>query len=83
VAANRSAWFNSLADDQKQMVLDILAKAVDRTIFGFFAVLDNVRSIEERGPKGNLELTFSKDGQKLLLNDPLKEKLHDIYNSKL
>jgi hypothetical protein len=82
-AANQSVWFNSLSDDQKQMILDILAKAVDRTMFGFFAVLDNVRAIEERGPKGDLELIFSKDGQEFLLNDPNKEKLHDIYNSKL
>ncbi|NDI35371.1 hypothetical protein [Chengkuizengella sediminis] len=45
------------------------------------ATLDGVRAIEDNDEKGELNLTYTREGIKEKLNDPDKEYLHDIYNS--
>jgi hypothetical protein len=77
---DREIWFNALPETQKQMVESVITRAIDKAVFGFLAVLDNVRSIEDQGPKGDLKLFYVKDGQRTQLNGNDQEKLHDIYN---
>jgi hypothetical protein len=74
-----SLWFNSLPEEDKQQVDEIIKQTVHASIFGILSVLDGVRAIESTPEKGNLELIFNKDGKKAYLNDPQGEMLHDIY----
>ncbi|MDQ3816057.1 MAG: hypothetical protein M3362_00005 [Acidobacteriota bacterium] len=54
--------------------------AVHASVFGFFCVLDGVRTIEGLGEKGSLELYYVSGATRVLLNNVGKEDLHDIYN---
>jgi hypothetical protein len=38
----RSAWFNSLPDDQKRILSSVILDVADRAVFGFLCVLDGV-----------------------------------------
>jgi hypothetical protein len=77
----RSTWFNSLPDDQKRILSSIILDVADRAVFGFLCVLDGVRSIEDAGKKGHLELRYVKDGS-ILLNPAEGEMLHDLWRTK-
>lgn len=76
-----SAWYLSLNNEGKERINSIIADAVSETIFGFFSVLDCVRSISEAGKLNDLELYHVENDIKVLLNDQSKEYLHDIYKS--
>ena len=76
-----SAWYLSLDEEGKKRVGSIVAEAVSETLFGFLAVLDGVRSISAQGETNSLELHHVDDGKRILLNDPAKEYLHDIYKN--
>lgn len=78
-----SQWFNSLPEENKQQVEEIIKQTVHASLFGFLCVLDGVRAIESTPEKGNLELIFNKDGKKTLINEPQGEMLHDIYQSRV
>lgn len=73
-----SEWYNLLKERDKEMLKIALIEAIDSAIFGFFCVLDGVRAIENED-KGELELYYVKDNEKILLNDINNELLHDIY----
>jgi hypothetical protein len=45
-----------------------------------FAVIDGVRVIDEGPTKADLELFYVKDGERVRLNSPGEEPLHDILN---
>lgn len=74
-----SEWYNSLSDKDKENLNRTVAMAVDDSLFGFLAVLDGVRTIEDED-KGLLELHYVKNNEKILLNNPNEEFLHDMYN---
>ena len=74
----RSFWFNSLDDDQKKIVSEIVQDSVNRAIFGFLCVFDGVRAIENTSEKGKLELRYVKDTS-TLLNPADGIMLHDIW----
>jgi hypothetical protein len=74
----RSAWYNSLHDDQKRILASIILDVADRAVFGFLCVLDGVRSIEDGPDKGRLELRYVKDDS-ILLNPSDGELLHDLW----
>ena len=57
-----------------------LQQAAESAIFGFFCILDGVRSIENATDKGTLELYFVKESERTLLNDPHAEELHNLFN---
>ena len=46
-----------------------------------WVMLDGVRAIEDEEDKGILKLYFEKDGNRVLINDPDQEFLHDLYKS--
>ena len=76
-----SRWFNSLPEEDKHQVEEIIKQAVHASVFGFLCVLDGVRAIESTSEKGSLELIFNKNGDKNLINDEHGDMLHDIYQS--
>jgi hypothetical protein len=76
-----SRWFNSLPDEDKRQVEEIIKQAVHSSVFGFLCVLDGVSAIESTSEKGSLELSYNKNGNKTLINDERGEMLHDIYQS--
>ncbi|HTE01191.1 MAG TPA: hypothetical protein VK668_18020 [Mucilaginibacter sp.] len=73
-----SQWFNNLKTEDKEMVLKVLEQGVEATVFGFFCVLDGVRSIENQGEKGRLKLFYEKNHESVLLNNPDDEYLHNL-----
>ena len=75
-----SKWFLQLSDTDKKMLQSAIALAAHGATFGMLAVLDGVRQIDDTPQKGTLELSYIKDGQSVLLNDPNFEHLHDLFN---
>lgn len=78
----QSQWFNSLENETKEMVQQIIKIAAHDAVFGVLAVLDGVRAIEGYGDKGELKLFFEKGNSKQLLNNGEGETLHDLFNEK-
>jgi hypothetical protein len=76
----RSDWYNKLTGEDKKMVMEVVAESVQSALFGFLCVLDGVRAITNDENKGVLKLYFEKEGQRVLLNDPNEEYLHDLYH---
>lgn len=80
-AVRLSEWYKQLAGTDQQMLKDILREAAEAAIFGFFCILDGVRVIENTPEKGELNLHFVKGAERVLLNDPNEEELHNLFNS--
>jgi hypothetical protein len=76
-----SEWYNKQSLSDEEMIKNALYEAVDASLFGIFAVIDGVRTIEDSQNKGVFKLYFDKDGEKKLINEENNEYLHDIYNS--
>jgi hypothetical protein len=76
----KSDWYKTLSDQDKKMVESVIAGAVHQAVFGMFAVIDGVRVIDEGPTKADLELFYVKDGERVRLNSPGEEPLHDILN---
>ncbi len=74
-----SQWFAGLKDNDRESVEQVIRDASQTAVFGFFAILDGVRVVEEGRDKGEFELYFVKGGQRTLLNPHPGEELHDIY----
>lgn len=75
----RSEWFNKLSVKDRSNVEIIVTEAVDEALFGLLAILDGARAIED--DKGRLVLVH-KGVAEVLLNDPDKIGLHELYNAK-
>ncbi|HKQ35903.1 MAG TPA: hypothetical protein VJT11_11405 [Nitrospiraceae bacterium] len=75
----RSIWYNQLPDADLEHVHSAISTAVHQALFGFFAVLDGARAIEDGPDKGRLELIYV-GNQRVLLNDP-NNPLHDLFNA--
>jgi hypothetical protein len=76
-----SAWFNQLTEPDREMLIRCLRNAAEMAVFEFLCVLDGVAAIEDSPEKGDLELYFVKSRDRLRLNDPKQEELHNIFNS--
>jgi len=76
-----SKWYNALDDNGKEMVRRVVRESVDAGLFSLFCVLDGVRTIEDRDPKGEFKLYYVNGEERVLLNDFDKEFLHDLYNA--
>jgi hypothetical protein len=62
------------------MVRRVLQEAAEMAVFEFFCALDGVSVIEDEIEKGELELHFLKKDQRIRLNDPNQEELHNLFN---
>ncbi len=76
-----SEWYNSQSARDKKMIEKALYEAVDASLFGLLAIIDDVRTIEDTTNKGTFKLFFEKGKERKLLNDKDNEFLHDIYNA--
>lgn len=75
-----SNWFNGLTEQDKAMVGRVIEYTADLATFSFLAVLDGAAVIEESPDKGDLELYYVKDDERVRLNKP-NDPLHDIFNA--
>ena len=75
-----SQWYLGLSDVDKAEVKAVVRRGVGFALFGFFCVLDGVRFLEGEGDKGEFELYFVKGDQRVRINDPQYEELHNLYN---
>lgn len=73
-----SQWFATLSDADKRRIRGIASMASQHATFGFLAVLDGVRVIENDMDRGALELRYVKRDKETLLNDPNRPPLHDL-----
>jgi len=53
-----SKWFQQLSPEDQSALAEALSNAAEVAIFGFFCVLDGVRSIESGPEKGSFELFY-------------------------
>ena len=75
----RSDWYNALAEKELDHVNAVISTAVHGALFGLFAVLDGVRTIDHE--KGRFELYYVGE-QRVLLNSPdALMDLHDRLNA--
>jgi hypothetical protein len=72
-----SGWYNGLSEADANRVNSVITKAVHSGLFGFFAVLDGSRTIDDE--RGRFELTHITDGAVLL--NPQAVDLHDLFNA--
>ncbi|MEL0618007.1 hypothetical protein V6243_14350 [Cobetia marina] len=73
-----SNYYNGLNRDERKIIDMIIARVSYEASFGALCVLDGVRSIEEEGDKGDINLVYSKDNRSFDLNK--NKDLHDIFN---
>ena len=76
----KSDWYKALSDQDKRILESVVAGAVHQAVFGMFAVIDGVRVINDGPVKADIELFYVEDGERLQLNAPGQEPLHDILN---
>lgn len=74
-----SEWYMGLSDVHRTMVERIVDIAVGSSVLGFLCVLDGVRAVEDTSRKGRFELYYVGRSERILLNEPEQEYLHDIY----
>ncbi len=73
-----SNWVNNLKPEDKDMMMKIVKESVETSVFGFLCVLDGIRAIEDSKIKGRLILSYEKQGNLVLLNDPDEDYLHEL-----
>lgn len=61
------------------MVKAAVREAPQQAVFSFLVLLDGVASIG-KGRDGKLKLFYSERERRVLLNDPAKEELHNLFN---
>jgi hypothetical protein len=74
-----SKWFHQLGPENQAVLADALNDAAEGAVFGLLCILDGVRAIENGPDKGRLELYYVNGDQKVLLNDPAEEELHNLF----
>jgi hypothetical protein len=73
-----SAWYLKLSKADRAQVRRVAAAAAHSAVFGFFAVLDGVRTVTKAG---DFVLVLRRHDQEWTLNGNVI--LHDIFNSDL
>jgi len=73
-----SEWYRGLPPSDQACVREVAFLVSDQTTFGFLAVLDGVRAIENGPIKGRLELRHVSERGTILLNDESGPPLHDL-----
>lgn len=77
-----SEWFNQLSETDQQAVAKVASMTAHSAVFGFLCVLDGVRTIQDGGQQGELELHFVQANQpSVRLNPSSGDSLHDLLNA--
>lgn len=71
-----SQWFRALNSAERQMVQRILEEVARHAVFGFLAVLDGVRKIDD--DNGQFLLRYVGPHGEAVLNDPSGPPLHEL-----
>jgi hypothetical protein len=72
-----SEWYNKLNDSEKSIVIQIIKESVEMGLFAFLCVLDGVKAIENTD-KGVFKLYYENGNEKVLLNNPENDYLHNF-----
>jgi hypothetical protein len=76
-------WYSGLSGRDKALVCQVMRIAAYGSVFGFFAVLDGARAIDDV-PHGELELTYvDPRGNRVQLNVPHVEELHTLWTEQV
>ena len=75
-----SGWFRALSDQDQATLIRVLNMTAHHAVFGFLAVLDGARVVEDDAEKGEFRLIFRKGGQEWDITDSKGAPLHDILN---
>jgi hypothetical protein len=75
-----SEFYNSLNDEQKKTMREIIKDSINSGLWTFLTILDHVSFIEGAGEKTTWELYAIKDGERTLINDPDQEELHVLFS---
>jgi hypothetical protein len=75
-----SQWYNRLNSTDRQRLGEALREAAELAVFSFFCVLDGVSVVEATPDKGEVEIYFVKGSERIRLNDPHREELHNVFN---
>lgn len=73
-----SGWYNNLSQTDQDMVSKVISESVNMGVFSFLCVLDGVSAIESVEDKGELVLTYEKNGIITRLNEQDGDYLHDL-----
>jgi hypothetical protein len=76
---DQAKWYKSLSGQERSLLADVLAQAVDDAVFGFLCVIDGVRVVEDGPIKGQFQLSYVKDKPEIV--NPPDIMLHELYNS--
>ena len=76
---SRSQWFNNLSQSDQQNVRAVLRLAAEQATYSFLGVLDGLVAAEPAGEKGKLVLTYEKDGDVTVINDPQEPPLTVLF----
>ena len=71
-------WFRGLSIEEQEFASNIARLAVHQAVFGFLAVIDGVRLIDDKAPLGRFELRFIRGEDSFLINPTDGEELHDL-----
>jgi hypothetical protein len=74
---DQSQWYKSLDEQERSLLGDVLALAVDHAVFGFLCVIDGVRVVEDGPIKGEFQLSYVKDKAEIV--NPPDIMLHELY----
>ena len=75
-----SNWYAALSENDKAAVNSVIRMAAGSAVFGFCCVLDGVRFLEPGSEAGEFELYYVKSEQRIRINDPKQEELHNLFN---
>lgn len=71
-----SQWYLALGQRDRDMVRGVLAEVSHAAVFGVFAVLDGVRRVDPAQPPGELELWYTRGGDRTRLDGDLHDELN-------
>jgi len=77
-----SQWFNQLSQSDQHNVSALLRLAAEQASYTFLGVLDGLVAVEPVGEKGKLVLSYEKDGDATVINDPQELPLTVLFKEK-
>ena len=77
-----SVWYNGLSENDQRNVQAMVLHGVHAALFGFFAVLDGVRVIEDSEEKSDFAIVQRRGGVEHVITDAAMP-LHDIYQAEV
>jgi hypothetical protein len=77
-----SSWYDGLSESDKRYVQAMVLQGVHAALFGFFAVIDGAKVVEDGSEKSEFVLVQRRGGAETQITDPANP-LHDIYQAEV